>query len=216
VLRRFEKAAGHPIHLLEDAAYRDLRFSGADVPSMLAVPGAERRVIYTGTYSKPFATGIRVGYGLLPAHLAPVVARIKGNHDFGTAQLLQRILTRAIASGRFEAHVAALRQRYAAKAAVMRDALTQRCADLLEWSEPAGGLYYWARRKRGGRTGPRSRLFKAALANDLLYVPGALCYADDPTRPKPDNELRLSFGSATEEQMTEGIIRLEQALRSRR
>ncbi|MCS7336767.1 MAG: aminotransferase class I/II-fold pyridoxal phosphate-dependent enzyme, partial [Verrucomicrobiae bacterium] len=29
VLRRYEKAAGHPIYLLEDAAYRELRFRGS-------------------------------------------------------------------------------------------------------------------------------------------------------------------------------------------
>src|SRR5262249_43232424 len=58
VLRRFERAAGHPIYLLEDAAYRELRFSGDDVASALTAEGADERVIYTGTYSKPFATGV--------------------------------------------------------------------------------------------------------------------------------------------------------------
>ena len=66
LLRQFERAAGHPIYLLEDAAYRELRFGGADVKSALTLKGAGERVIYTGTYSKPFATGARVGFGLLP------------------------------------------------------------------------------------------------------------------------------------------------------
>src|SRR5207302_7567832 len=58
-LKRFERAARHPIYLLEDAAYRELRFAGDDVSSALAVKGAADRVIYAGTYSKPFATGAR-------------------------------------------------------------------------------------------------------------------------------------------------------------
>ena len=66
LLKKFERAAGHPIYLLEDAAYRELRFSGRDVPSALTVRGAADRVIYAGTFSKPFATGARVGYGILP------------------------------------------------------------------------------------------------------------------------------------------------------
>jgi len=63
ILRRYERDAGHPIFLLEDAAYRELRFYGPDVPSALAIEKASDRVIYAGTYSKPFATGIRVGFG---------------------------------------------------------------------------------------------------------------------------------------------------------
>jgi len=29
------------------------------------------------------------------------------------------------------------------------------------------------------KSGVKSKLFRAALANDVLYVPGELCYADD-------------------------------------
>ena len=68
--RRYESAAGHPIYLLEDAAYRELSFGHTPpAPSMLSLPGASKRVIYSGTYSKPFATGIRVGFGISPSPL---------------------------------------------------------------------------------------------------------------------------------------------------
>ena len=39
LLRQYERAAGHPIYLLEDAAYRELRFKGEDVKSALAAKG---------------------------------------------------------------------------------------------------------------------------------------------------------------------------------
>ena len=70
------------------------------------VPGARERVIYTGTYSKPFAPGARVGFGILPEPLFTAVQRIKGNHDFGTANLLQQLLARALATGLYDRHVA--------------------------------------------------------------------------------------------------------------
>src|SRR5439155_498223 len=109
ILRRYEKEAGHPIFLLEDAAYRELRFYGQDVPSALAIEGFADRVIYAGTYSKPFATGIRVGFGLLPKALFEIVYRIKSNHElrlsFGGASekeiregiaLLGRLIARSL------------------------------------------------------------------------------------------------------------------------
>jgi 2-aminoadipate transaminase len=213
LLRKYERPAGHPIYLLEDAAYRELRFHGKDVPSALAVPGCADRVIYTATYSKPFATGTRVGFGMLPEPVFGTVLPIKGNHDFGTSNLLQQLLANALASGDYEKHLRSLRVRYARKAAVMLKALRAYFPPQVQWQEPEGGLYYWARLPAGSRSGMKSKLFRAALANNVLYVPGELCYADDPGRRKPDGEMRLSFGSASEREIREGIRRLALALR---
>jgi 2-aminoadipate transaminase len=213
LLKKFERAAGHPIYLLEDAAYRELRFSGTDVPSALAVPGAAARVIYAGTYSKPFATGARVGFGVLPEPLLTVVRNIKGNHDFGTSNLLQQLFARALGSGIYEKHVARLQKRYAHKAQVMKSALEKHFPPSVEWWEPEGGLYFWARLPHNVSAGLKSKIFHAALKNDVLYVPGEICYADDPTRRKPDHEMRLSFGNASEADIREGIKRLGAVLK---
>ncbi|MGA3267005.1 MAG: PLP-dependent aminotransferase family protein [Verrucomicrobiota bacterium] len=213
LLQAFEGAAGHPIYLLEDAAYRELRFSGGDVPSALAVRGAAERVIYTGTFSKPFATGARVGFGILPGPLFATVKHIKGNHDFGTANLLQQLYVRALKSGIYETHVARLQMRYAQKARVMRLALERHFPPAVEWWGPEGGLYFWARLPGRLASGVKSKVFQTALKNDVLYVPGGICYADDPTRRKPDHEMRISFGNASESDIREGIRRLGAVLR---
>ena len=214
LLKKFEKAAGHPIYLLEDAAYRELRFAGGDIPSALAVPGAASRVIYTGTYSKPYAPGTRVGFGILPEPLFTAVDRIKGNHDFGTANLLQQLIAKALATGRYDEHVARIQKRYRQKAAVMKQALAEHFPSEVELWESGGGLYFWARLPRGIPAGMKSKLFQAALKKDVLYVPGELCYADDAARRKPSNEMRISFGSASEEHIREGIRRLGAVLRT--
>jgi 2-aminoadipate transaminase len=232
LLKKFERAAGHPIYLLEDAAYRELSFcagtNGRDAlprvqadrqvgptmpPSALAMPGAADRVIYAGTFTKPFATGARVGYGVLPEPVFSAVKHIKGNHDFGTANLLQQLFVRALASGIYERQVARLQKRYAHKASVMKLAIKKHFPTAVEWWEPEGGLYFWARLPRKVPTGVKSKVFQTALKNNVLYVLGELCYADDPARRKPDHEMRLSFGSASEKDIQEGIARLGKVLK---
>jgi len=213
VLNKFERAAGHPIYLVEDSAYRELRFAGKEVKSALAVKGFTERVILAGTYSKPFATGARVGFGFLPEPVFTTVARIKGNHDFGTSNLLQQLLVRALASGRYDRHLWLLRRRYARKALVMRRVLDANFPKVVEWWEPQGGLYFWAGLPKGISTGLKSKVFQTALKSDVLYVPGELCYADDPSRANPDNEMRISFGSATEANIRKGIARLGAVLK---
>jgi len=208
LLAQYERMAGHPLYLLEDAAYRELRFQGEAVKSALAIRGYQERVIYSGTYSKPFATGARVGFGLVPEPVLSTVLRIKGNHDFGSSNLLQQLLARALSSGRYERHLTELRKRYASKARVMRDALTDHFPPEGEWWKPDGGLYFWARLPQSLNSGPKSKFFQKVLASGVLYVPGVLCYADDPTRRKPSHEMRLSFGGATEANVRTGIARL--------
>lgn len=212
LLRHYERFAGHPLYLLEDAAYRELRFAGEAVPSALSAPGGADRVLYAGTFSKPFATGVRVGFGVLPEPVLTAAMRIKGNHDFGTANLLQQLLAQALATGTYERHLAELQHRYADKARVMSAAIDAHFPPDVIWSEPAGGLYVWARAPKRHRTGAKSKLFQTALKRNVLYVPGALCYADDATRRKPDHEMRLSYGGANERDLTEGIARLGKAL----
>jgi 2-aminoadipate transaminase len=208
LLRRYEKAAGHPLYFLEDGAYRELRFAGEELPSALAIKGYTNRVLYTGTYTKPFSTGARVGFGILPEPVFTAVLHIKGNHDFGSSNLLQQLLARGMASGRYEKHLEHLRCRYAHKAEIMRDAIHEHFPKAVEVWEPQGGLYFWARLPRSLKTGMKSKVFQTALAHDVVYVPGELCYAEDPTRPRPNHEMRLSYGAATEPNLRTGIARL--------
>ena len=213
LLKKYERAAGHPLYLLEDAAYRELRFDhGDDVPTALTLPGAER-VIYTGTYSKPYAPGARLGFGILPEPIFTAVQRIKGNHDFGSANLLQQILAGALASGQYAQHVAKIEKRYGQKARVMKHALAEHFPPSVEIWESGGGLYFWARLPHDLSSGLKSKVFQTALKNDVIYVPGELCYAEDPARPKPDNEMRISFGTASEANIREGIKRLGAVLK---
>jgi 2-aminoadipate transaminase len=213
LLRKYERYAGHPIYLLEDAAYRELRFSGGDVASALAAPKFRDRVLYAGTYSKPFATGARVGFGILPKPVRTAALRIKGNHDFGTANLLQQLLLRALETCKYESHLVEIQRRYKRKAQLMTAAVEAHFPSRVDWVRPNGGLYVWATAPRGTSAGVKSKLFRCALERNVLYVPGELCYADDPGRRKPNRDMRISFGGAADADIPVGIARLGSILR---
>jgi len=90
-------------------------------------------------------------------------------------------------------------QRNTEKARVTKQALAEHFPANVEIWESGGGLYFWARLPQGISAAVKSKMFQSALKNDVLYVPGELCSADDPSRAKPDNEMRISFGSANAE-----------------
>ena len=127
----------------------------------MTVGGAAERVIYSGTYSKPFATGVRVGFGVLPEALLDPVLRIKANHDFGTSHLIQQLVLKALESGEYVKNLKKVQARYRAKAGAMTAAIKEFLPGSVEWEKPEGGLNVWAGLPRSTNTGMKSGFFRA-------------------------------------------------------
>src|SRR5262249_36642048 len=115
----------HRVFVLEDAAYRELRYEGPDLPSVKRFNEANEHVILAMTFSKPLAPGLKTGYGLLPRDLMGPLLRLKGNHDFGSNNLTQHLLDRLLATGAYDRHVAELCRVYRRK----RDTLLETLAE---------------------------------------------------------------------------------------
>ena len=203
------------ILILEDAAYRELRYSGDDLPSVKRYDEANEFVVYTSTFSKPCAPGLKTGYALLPKDLVEPILNLKGNHDFGSANLGQHIINRLMETGAYHRHLVALRGVYRAKRDLMLQVIEEEFGDLpgATWTVPAGGLYVWLTLPPHIDTGPAGSLVPAALEAGVLYVPGEFGHVPDENGRVPRNEARLSFGVARPDQITEGIRRLRHACR---
>ncbi|MCC6420009.1 MAG: PLP-dependent aminotransferase family protein, partial [Gemmataceae bacterium] len=121
--RRYSRK--HRLFILEDAAYRELRYDGVDLPTIKSFDEDNAHVILAMTFSKPCAPGLKTGYGFLPRDLLAPLLRLKGNHDFGSNNLTQHLLDRLLATGAYDRHVAALCDVYRAKRNALLDALQE-------------------------------------------------------------------------------------------
>jgi len=205
-------STAHRILILEDAAYRELRFTGADLPSVKRFDPTNEFVVYTSTFSKPFAPGLKTGYALMPRDVMAPVLHLKGSHDFGSTNLAQYLMTLLIANGEYAKQAETLRGVYKQKAEAMLAALDTYFADVpcARWTVPAGGFYVWLTLD-GVDTGPEGPLVQAALDAGVMYVPGQYGHVPDESGRVPKSECRLCYGVATPEQVTEGIRRLRLA-----
>ena len=84
------------------------------------------------------------------------------------------------------------------------------------WSLYAGGKALRLSLVETADTGRDGRLFRRAIDEGVLYVPGAYCYPNDPTRTIPTNTLRLSFGVPTIDEIRTGVARLALAIHRER
>ncbi|KKK47918.1 hypothetical protein LCGC14_3150350, partial [marine sediment metagenome] len=183
------------IYLIEDAAYRELRYYGDDTASLRSFDPQGDTVIHAGTFSKSFSPGIRVGWGILPpALLGPVLAQ-KGNVDFGSPNLNQVLMARVMQMGLFDGHLEQLRNGYREKIDAVLQAADKFLSPIgrIEWIRPHGGLYVWLRLPESIDTGLSGPLFDRAIEQGVLYVPGEYCYPNGDQAPAK-NMVRLSFG----------------------
>ena len=210
-----EYSSQHRIFLLEDCAYRELRYDGEVIPSIWSLDASRETVILAQTFSKSFSPGIRVGMGVLPQCLIKAVTDLKGNDDFGSAHLNQHIVAHAICTGAYADHVRSVCESYRRKRDAMVAAVEREFAGLpgVSWFKPQGGMYVWMRLPDHIETGFASPLFQRATQIDkVMYVPGELSYpANWPDRPRC--EMRLSFGVQNVAGIEEGIRRLASAVR---
>jgi 2-aminoadipate transaminase len=200
------------ILILEDAAYRELRYEGEELPSVKSFDPENRYVIYAGTFSKPCAPGLKTGYALMPNELIEPLLRLKGNHDFGSNNLSQHILWRLMKSGAYAGHVEYLRGVYRQKRDAMVEALEREFGDWpgVSWTRPKGGMFVWFTLPEDVPTSPGSAFLQAALKEGVLYIPGEFGHVSQ-SGNVPRSEARLSFGDATADQVRDGIRRLRRA-----
>jgi 2-aminoadipate transaminase len=214
IVKRFSAAAGHRILILEDAAYRELRYDGPAHRSIKSYDPDNLFTVSSYTFSKPFAPGIKLGYSAMPDDLLHAVIQQKGNHDFGSANLTQHIALEALRDGSYHKHVVELQHAYRAKRDAMLGALRHYMPAGVHWTTPHGGLYFWLTLPPTFDTARGGAFFKACVERGVLYVPGEYCFQPDPaTGSIPRNHLRLSFGQVAPDQIGAGIERLAGVVR---
>lgn len=206
--------AGLVVPVVEDAAYRELHFAAPHpARSVLGLPAwAEFPKLYLSTLTKPFATGLKVGWGACSdeAWLARML-HVKGHHDFGSTNFNQAVCEQVLASGGLDAQLARIRPAYARKMRALHEALTAGGLAALgwRWAVPAGGLYLWLEAPAQLDTGLESAFCRACIEAGVLYVPGELCFGDE----VPRHFARLSFGVLGETDLAEAATRFTSVAR---
>jgi 2-aminoadipate transaminase len=214
IVKRYSSVR-HPIRIIEDAAYRELRYGGEDVPSLLSYDLEGDTVIHTDTFSKAYSPGVRVGWGVLPRDLVEPLLNQKGNIDFGSPNLAQHLMAAVLESGLHGTHVEALRRAYSEKCTAMLDACDDYLAPIsgVSWLRPTGGIYVWLTLPEQLAAGPGGPLFDQALTEGMLYVPGEYCYPSEGVGIAP-NTIRLTFAMQTPERIRAGIEALARAIQA--
>ena len=177
--------AGIPV--LSDEIYSQILYDGKHV-SIAAMPGMESLAIVLDGFSKTYAmTGWRLGYGIMPAPLAQVVAKLQTNAVSCTASFTQLAGIQALKGDHapVDAMVAEFRKR--------RDAIVEGLRQIpgFKCPRPQGAFYVFPNITGTGYS-------SKALADRLLDEAGVACLSGTAFGEWGEGHLRFSYANSLE------------------
>jgi len=193
-------AARHGIPVLADEIYSQILYEGQHF-SIAAVPGMEPHAIVLDGFSKTYAmTGWRLGYGIMPAPLAQVVAKLQTNAVSCTATFTQKAGIAALKGD--PAPVRAMVEEFRRR----RDAIVKGLRQIpgFECPTPHGAFYVFPNITGTG--------FPAKpLADRLLDEAGVACLAGTSFGEWGEGHLRFSYANSLEN-IEEALRRIRDCL----
>jgi len=198
--RLLEIASKYDFLIFEDDAYGFLVFEGESPPPIKAFD-KEGRVIYTSTFSKILAPGLRLGWVIAHEDFIKEMELYKQNVDLHTPSFSQYIAMEAIRRGVIQNNLPKIRRVYKEKRDVILEAIETYFPKDARWTRPVGGMFVFAWLPEKIDT---TKMLEKALQRGVAYVPGSSFYADYSGK----NTMRINFSFPKKEELVEGIRRL--------
>jgi 2-aminoadipate transaminase len=206
--RLVELAAEHDLLVVEDDPYGLVRFEGASPPTLHELDDGER-VVYSSSFSKTVAPGVRVGYLVLPEQLAERVEALATSTYITPSLLSQATVYEFLRRGALDRNLQLVRSLLKARRDALLAALEDQLADTgAHWNRPEGGYFLWLELPEG--TDATALLVEAERVG-VTFVPGPDFF---PRGGGGRSAARLAFSLASPGQLGEAVSRLSTLLPS--
>ena len=193
--RLVELARERDLLVLEDDPYGLVRFEGDPPPTLFELDGGEH-VVYSSSFSKTVAPGVRVGYFVLPPALDAELEALAVSTYITPVLLGQATVHEFLRRGNLEPNLVRVRDLLRVRRDAMLEALEQELPSAT-WSRPQGGYFVWVELPHEIREAP-----------GVAFVPGT-------DFGGAANTARLAFSYVSPDEIREGIRRLSAAVGAR-
>jgi 2-aminoadipate transaminase len=192
--------------LLEDDAYGELYFEQKDKPvPMKTMADNSLPICYTGSFSKIFGPGMRLGWLLAPRDIVRKCELAKQGIDACSSTFTQVLADAFLRRGMLAGYLKRIRKSYAKRAKRMLESLEAHMPKGVRWTVPKGGFYIWVQLLPSLDA---TDLLEKSIRKGAVFVVGK---AFDPQGKKNDC-LRLSFSHTHEDKIDEGIQKIAEAM----
>ena len=189
----------YQVTLLEDVPYRELRFSGENLPLVSSL--CPENSIVLRSFSKSIAPGIRLGLVSGPKAWLAALVKVKKGDVLHTNVPMQALLFDILTHTDFANHSQNLKRRYRDKYRHMANILSSDFASVADFTPIEGGMFIWLKIRHCDT----DALAREALLENVAIVPSSVFFKGK----IPNNSaIRLNFTQASTAQIELGLKRL--------
>ena len=199
--KHLAKLAKGGLLVVEDDPYGLVRFEGKPEPTVFELARGEN-VVYSSSFSKTVAPGLRVGYFVLPSALAERVVAAATASYITPALLSQATVYEFLRRGSLEPNLERINGLLRERRDAMVSALERHLPEAT-WTVPEGGYFVWVEL-------PSGIAASDLRAEGVTFVPGSDFFCG----PGGENALRLAFSYESPSAIEEGVRRLASAVRA--
>lgn len=198
-----EVAVEHDVWVLADEIYGRIVYDGFQNYTIASYPGMRERTIILDGFSKTYAmTGWRLGFGIMPAELAAIVAKLQTNVASCTASFIQIAGIEALRGP--QQWVDNVVEEFKARRDLIVDGMNS--IPGFHCHKPLGAFYVFPNITK---TGVDSR----TLAKRILEEAGVACLSGTSFGKYGEGYVRFSYANSREN-IEKGIERIQQFMKS--
>jgi DNA-binding transcriptional MocR family regulator len=183
--------------LFEDDPYSLIRFEGQSLPALFDL--TEKRSIYSSSFSKTIAPGLRVGWFILPDELAASLTEAATSSYITPVLLAQATVHEFITRGLFEPNLKRVNGLIKARRDAMLAALDKHFSGAT-WTRPQGGYFIWLTLPVG------------TDAKDVIGRAEGVTAVAGTDFGGPPNTMRLAYSFVSPDEIETGVERLAAAI----
>lgn len=199
-------AQKYKVPIVEDGFEEEMKFMGK-IPLSIKAIDSNNLVIYVGSFSKVFSTGLRLGWVVAHKTIIEKLVAIKRFSDISTSSVIQAIMYKYCSAGYFDNHIKKLNRVFKRR---MHLALktTDKYIKVKEvvWTKPQGGYLIWFKLHCPGRK--EHELMEIIERNGINVNPGSRFMANK----KDFLFFRITISRLNENEIVTGIKRLGNAI----
>lgn len=198
-------AMKHETIVIEDNPYGELRFEGE---SLLSVKhfDTEGHTLCTGTFSKIFCPGFRIGWIAGDKDIIKKYVMVKQGADLQCNTLAQMAIAKYLELYDIEKHITQIVKTYKSRRDLAVQTMQQHFPKEAKFTIPQGGLFSWI--ELPAYINARDVLVKS-LEKNIAFVPGGSFFANGGN----ENTFRINFSNMPEDKIVYGLQVLGEVLR---
>jgi 2-aminoadipate transaminase len=194
------------IAVIEDDPYGEIRFAGEDVRSVQSFDTAGN-VLSTGTFSKIFCPGFRIGWIAGDERIIKKFVLVKQGTDLQCNTFAQMSISKYLEQNDIDEHIGKIKETYRERRDIAVRTMRETFPEGVKFTEPEGGLFAWVELPEN--INARDVLMEC-LKKKVAFVPGGSFFPNG----GHENTLRINFSNMPEDRIVKGLRIMADVIKS--